>query len=514
MYAAGQIPGCFFRREGRPTDLAILTCRLIDRPLRPSFADGYRNETQVVVTVIGADQREPLRRARHQRRLGGADAVGHPVRGPDRRRAHRLAADGTLDPAPHLRGGRRGHLRARGGRPPGRRRRHRHHDGRGRRHREGLELLRGRRPQGHRGGHRRGPRGLPRPGSASRSSSSASWSTRPRRRPARAARVGRPARLRRRRRRPASRPSAPSRLAEAARIADKAERNAANDEAAAGISTSSADEFPERRAARSRPPPRRCTKKVIRRRIVERGRPHRRPWRPRPAAAVAPRSACCRPPTAPACSSGARPRCSTSLTLGMPKMDQMLDTLGTATKKRYMHHYNMPPYANGETGRVGGPKRREIGHGLLAERALLPVVPSLEEWPYALRLVSEVLSSNGSTSMASVCASSLSLMDGGVPIKAPVAGIAMGLVLRGRQVHHPHRHPRCRGRVRRHGLQGRRHRRLRHRPPARHQDRRASGRRAGRRRWSRPTRPAADPRGDVCSRPGGPQSPRRDLRSR
>ena len=115
-------------------------------------------------------------------------------------------------------------------------------------------------------------------------------------------------------------------------------------------------------------------------------------------------------------------------TLGMPRMDQMLDTIGIDEKKRYMHHYNMPPYANGETGRVGSPKRREIGHGLLAERALLPVVPPVEEFPYALRLVSEVLSSNGSTSMASVCASSLSLMDAGVPIKAPVGGIAMGLV--------------------------------------------------------------------------------------
>ncbi|MGH9124805.1 MAG: polyribonucleotide nucleotidyltransferase, partial [Acidimicrobiales bacterium] len=115
-------------------------------------------------------------------------------------------------------------------------------------------------------------------------------------------------------------------------------------------------------------------------------------------------------------------------TLGMPRMDQMLDTIGVDDKKRYMHHYNMPPYANGEVGRVGSPKRREIGHGLLAERALLPVVPPLDEFPYALRLVSDVLSSNGSTSMASVCGSTLSLMDAGVPIKAPVAGIAMGLV--------------------------------------------------------------------------------------
>ncbi len=115
-------------------------------------------------------------------------------------------------------------------------------------------------------------------------------------------------------------------------------------------------------------------------------------------------------------------------TLGMPQMEQILDTLGPQEQKRYMHHYNFPPYSTGETGRVGGPKRREIGHGLLAERALLPVLPTMEEWPYTFRLVSDVLASNGSTSMASVCGSTLSLMDAGVPIKAPVAGIAMGLV--------------------------------------------------------------------------------------
>jgi polyribonucleotide nucleotidyltransferase len=116
------------------------------------------------------------------------------------------------------------------------------------------------------------------------------------------------------------------------------------------------------------------------------------------------------------------------MTLGMPKMDQLLDNLGNKDRKRYMHHYNMPPHANGEVGRVGSPKRREIGHGLLAGRALLPVVPPQSQFAYTLRLVSEVLASNGSTSMGSVCASTLSLMDGGVPIKAPVAGIAMGLI--------------------------------------------------------------------------------------
>jgi polyribonucleotide nucleotidyltransferase len=118
----------------------------------------------------------------------------------------------------------------------------------------------------------------------------------------------------------------------------------------------------------------------------------------------------------------------TVTTLGMPRMEQMLDTIGIDDRKRYMHHYNFPPFSTGETGRVGSPKRREIGHGALAERALVPVVPNAIEWPYTLRVVSDVLASNGSTSMASVCGSTLSLMDAGVPIKAPVAGIAMGLV--------------------------------------------------------------------------------------
>ena len=118
----------------------------------------------------------------------------------------------------------------------------------------------------------------------------------------------------------------------------------------------------------------------------------------------------------------------TVATLGMPRMEQMLDTIGIDDRKRYMHHYNFPPFSTGETGRVGSPKRREIGHGALAERALVPVVPDATEWPYTLRVVSDVLSSNGSTSMASVCGSTLALMDAGVPLKAPVAGIAMGLV--------------------------------------------------------------------------------------
>ena len=113
-------------------------------------------------------------------------------------------------------------------------------------------------------------------------------------------------------------------------------------------------------------------------------------------------------------------------TLGMLRMTQMIDTLDPEDSKRYMHHYNFPPFSTGETGRVGSPRRREIGHGALAERALVPVVPNEDEFPYALRLVSDVLSSNGSTSMASVCGSTLSMMDAGVPIKAPVAGSPWG----------------------------------------------------------------------------------------
>src|SRR5690606_37811537 len=115
--------------------------------------------------------------------------------------------------------------------------------------------------------------------------------------------------------------------------------------------------------------------------------------------------------------------------LGSLAMAQKLDNLSPDDSKRYMHHYNFPPYSVGEVRPMRGAGRREIGHGALAERALEPVLPGEEEFPYVMRLVSEVMSSNGSTSMASVCGSSLSLMDAGVPIKAPVAGIAMGLIM-------------------------------------------------------------------------------------
>jgi polyribonucleotide nucleotidyltransferase len=209
-------------------------------------------------------------------------------------------------------------------------------------------------------------------------------------------------------------------------ITAKAEREAATDEATAAIIEELAGEF-DGREREIKAAVRSLTKQLVRRRIALTGVriDGRGPADIRPLSAEV-------GIISTAHGSGLFQRGETQVlnvtTLGMPRMDQMLDTIGIDEKKRFMHHYNMPPYANGETGRVGSPKRREIGHGLLAERALLPVVPPAEEFPYALRLVSEVLASNGSTSMASVCASSLSLMDAGVPIKAPVGGIAMGLV--------------------------------------------------------------------------------------
>ena len=161
-YAAGKIPGSFFRREGKSSDQAILTCRLIDRPLRPSFPKGFRNEVHIVGHHLRRRPGQPPRRPGHQRRLGRPDDLGHPLRGPDRGGPGGLLHRRPVDPAPHLRGGRRVDLRAGGGRPgPDRRRRRRdrHHDGRGRRLRALVPVLRGGCPPGHRGGAGRRPRG-------------------------------------------------------------------------------------------------------------------------------------------------------------------------------------------------------------------------------------------------------------------------------------------------------------------------------------------------------------------
>ena len=433
-YAAGKIPGSFFRREGRPTEDAILTCRLTDRPLRPSFAEGFRNETQVVTTVIGADQENPHDVLSINAASAALMISGIPFEGPIGAVRIAYSTDGEWIPHPTYAesdagtfelvvagrelddgdvaimmveaGGTREELRSTT--PRARRR-----------------STRPSSPAGSRPARR---------GSRSRSPCSASSS------PASSPPHGpiEPleftpvldygddvfAAVERRRHRRA--------VATAVTISAKAERNAAIDAAAdAAIAelAGTADEPGEfaGREKEIREAVRSLTKKLVRSRIVDEG------------VRIDGRGlADLRPVTAEvgvlptAHGSGLFQRGETQVlnvcTLAMPRMNQLLDTLAPETQKRYLHHYNMPPWANGETGRVGSPKRREIGHGALAARAVLPVVPSQEDFAYTLRLVSEVMSSNGSTSMASVCASSLSLMDAGVPIKAPVAGIAMGLV--------------------------------------------------------------------------------------
>jgi len=429
MYAAGKIPGSFFRREGRPTEQAILACRLTDRPLRPSFPKGYRNETQIVATVLGADLENP----HDVQVINGASAAlmisGIPFAGPVG--AVRLAHhDGTWIPHPTYQEGDAStfELVVAGRRLP---------DGdvavmmveaggteaavelyeAGAPHvteetiAEGLEeakkwindSITAQLELVERYVAERGPI-EPVPYEIQVDYDEETYE--------------------------AVKQAAGGALSEALSIADKHDRNTRIDEISAETMAALAgtaeepgkfEAGPVKRALRS------LQKEIVRSRIVNEGFriDGRTPTDIRPLSAQVGLL-----PTAHG--TGLFQRGETQVlsvtTLGMPRMEQMLDTIGIDEHKRYMHHYNFPPFSTGETGRVGSPKRREIGHGALAERALLPVVPSIEEFPYTLRVVSDVLSSNGSTSMGSVCGSTLSLMDAGVPLKAPVAGIAMGLV--------------------------------------------------------------------------------------
>jgi len=421
-YAAGKIPGSFFRREARPPDSAILTCRLIDRPLRPSFAAGYRNETQVVGTVIGADQVNPYDVVA----INGASAAlmisGIPFEGPVGGVRLAYSREGTWIPYPTYEEGESSTFEIVVA---------------GRQTDTGDIAIMMVEASGTEHAYRYYDEGAPKVTEAVVADGLEAAKTWIREsielQNELVAKVGRKDPI------PfdsatdygddvyaAVEAAGKEQLAKANTIADKTERNRANDDAKAAIIEALGDQFAGREkevanAIRS------LTKKVIRQRVINEGiRIDGRGVRDlRPVSAEVGII-----PTAHG--SGLFQRGETQVlnvtTLGMPRMDQLLDTLSPEERKRYMHHYNMPPYANGETGRMGGTKRRELGHGLLAERALLPVVPSQEDWPYAIRLVSEVLSSNGSTSMGSVCASSLSLMDAGVPIREHVAGIAMGLI--------------------------------------------------------------------------------------
>ncbi|OKH74048.1 polynucleotide phosphorylase [Mycobacterium sp. SWH-M1] len=419
MYAAGRIPGSFFRREGRPSTDAILTCRLIDRPLRPSFVSGLRNEIQVVVTVLSLDPKDlydvlAINAASASTQISGLPFSG-PVGGvrvalidgqwvafPTVEQLERavfdmvvagrkveddvaimmVEAEATENVISLIDGGAGAPTETVVA--------------------EGLEAAK--------------------PFIAVLCDAQAEL----------AGSAGKET---------AEYPLFPEygddvyysvasvatdALSEALTIAGKNERNDRTDEIKVEVLQRLAEQYAGREkeigaAFRS------LTKKLVRQRILTdhfridgRGVTDIRALSAE--VAVIPR----------AHGSALFERGETQImgvtTLDMVKMAQQIDSLGPETSKRYMHHYNFPPYSTGETGRVGSPKRREIGHGALAERALVPVLPSVEEFPYAIRQVSEALGSNGSTSMGSVCASTLSLLNAGVPLKAPVAGIAMGLV--------------------------------------------------------------------------------------
>ena len=428
-YAAGKIPGAFFRREGRASDQAILICRLTDRPLRPSFPKGFRNETQVVATVFAADQVNPHDIVTINAASAALMVSPIPFDGPIGAVRIAFTTDGTWVPHPTYEEGDESTFELVVA---------------------GRALSEARDAEiaimmveagGTEGSFERFEEGAPRVTEevlAEGLEAAKTWiresinlqrdlvaAFETQRGPivkfefdaqadygddvyARVEALG----------------TEP--LARANAVPGKADRAAAVDAATETIVARLTEEFPER-TGEFKPAIRSLTKKVVRRRIVDDGVriDGRTTEEIRPLSAEVDLFPMVH-------GSSLFQRGETQVvnvaTLGMPRMNQLLDTIGPDTTKRYLHHYNFPPFSTGETGRVGAPKRREIGHGMLAERALVPVLPSAESFPYTLRLVSDVMASNGSTSMASVCGSTLSLMAAGVPIKAPVAGIAMGLV--------------------------------------------------------------------------------------
>ena len=419
MYAAGKIPGSFFRREGRPSEDAILTCRLIDRPLRPSFIKGLRNEIQIVVTVMALNPDHMYDVIAINAASMSTQLAGLPFSGPiggvrvaliegqwvafpnhsdlekavfDMVVAGRISdndvailmveAEATVKTIELIKGGATVPTEEIVG--------------------QGLEAAK----------------------------------------PFIKILCEAQIKLAKQAAKPTGEfpvfldyqediyavveKSAKDDLAKALTIAGKQERETKLSEINSAVTEKLTVDFPERvkeisAALRS------VTKKLVRQRVLREkiridGRGLRDIRALTAEVEVIPRVH----------GSAIFERGETQIlgitTLNMLKMEQQLDTLSPEDHKRYMHNYNFPPYSVGETGRVGSPKRREIGHGALAERALVPVLPTREEFPYAIRQVSEALGSNGSTSMGSVCASTMSLLNAGVPLKAPVAGIAMGLI--------------------------------------------------------------------------------------
>ncbi len=424
MYAAGRIPGSFFRREGRATEKAILACRLIDRPLRPSFAEGFRSETQIVVTVMAVDDENTY----DILALNGASAALSvspiPFEGPIG--AVRLALrDGEWHVFPTYQdldesvfeltvagtrnsSGEIDIVMVEAGSTT-----------------DGLRLIADGQPPSDEDTVARGLE-----------ESKAYIAQLIDLQAELAAKVDIPEIEYPRvsdytdemKQRVLS--AVGDKVDPIIQIAGKHERQmaekAVREEVLAeiGLAGDDADENEVKQAKKAFGS---VVKEKMRRRVVDEGIR----LDGRGAGDIRELSSEVGV-VGRAHGSGLFQRGETQVlnvtTLGMLKMEQMLDTLDPETTKRYMHHYNFPPFSVGETGFMRGPKRREIGHGALAEKAVLPVIPTPDEFPYALRLVSEVLSSNGSTSMGSVCSSSLSLMDAGVPISDPVAGIAMGLI--------------------------------------------------------------------------------------
>ena len=428
MFSAGKIPGSFFRREGRASEQATLACRLIDRPLRPAFPDGFRNDVHVVGIVLGADQENPYDVLAINAASAALGMSGIPFGGPIGAVRIGYGTDGRWFPYPTY--------------PEA--------DGctfemvvAGRVLDDGdvaVMMVEAAGTPGSVGHYEAGAPKVDEEVLAGGLEVSKQW-------------VSEAVALQRRLIATAGvkptmdyelkvdySPEVSEAVAEVGReqlvevqqIADKTERLAAERSAAESIMAAVAGRFEgvedvERQAKAA---VRSLSKSIVRERIVVdgsridgRGTSELRSL----SADVG--------VLAMTHGSGLFQRGETQVlnvtTLGTQRMDQIVDGIDPTERKRYLHHYNFPPFSTGEAGFMRGPRRREIGHGALAERALLPVVPGLDEFPYTIRLVSEVLASNGSSSMASVCASTLSMMDAGVPIKAPVAGIAMGLVAEG-----------------------------------------------------------------------------------
>jgi len=419
MYSVGRIPGSFFRREGRPSEDAILTCRLIDRPLRPTFKKGLRNEVQVVVTVMSLNPKDlydvlainaasastqlsglpfsgPIGGVRvalisgqwvafptHEQlgeavfdmvvagRIAGDDVAIMMVEAEATERTIELVAGGATAPTEEVVA-------------------------------EGLDAS------------KKFIKAL-----CEAQSELAKTAAKPI--------ADFPVFLEYQDDAYAAvEEIAGTSVSQALEILSKAEREDRLDEIKADVKAALSSQF-EGREKELSAALRSVTKNSVRQRVLTDG------VRIDGRGLADIRTLSAEVDVIPRVHGSALfERGETQIlgitTLNMLRMEQQLDTLNPDSRKRYMHNYNFPPYSTGETGRVGSPKRREIGHGALAERALVPVLPTREEFPYAIRQVSEALGSNGSTSMGSVCASTMSLLNAGVPLKAPVAGIAMGLI--------------------------------------------------------------------------------------